>query len=80
VSTAFPVVWLDNCHLFCNFFFAVENCVCVAFLRLNRLLWSVAAVAAADDVLRRAYFVLWNSYIFYCFCGIFYTSLSITFI
>jgi hypothetical protein len=24
--------------------------------------------------------VLWNSHIFYCFCGIFCTSLSITFI
>jgi len=63
------------------FFFSLagENCVCVAFLRLNRLLWSVAA-AAADDVLHQAYFVLWNSHIFYCFCGVYFTSLSITFI
>jgi len=34
---------------------------------LNRLLWSVAAAAAAaDDVLRLDYIVLWKSSIFYC--------------
>ena len=41
--------------LFFSFFFlARENCVCIAFLKLKRLLWSVAAAAvpAADDVLR----------------------------